>query len=245
MSEVKPRIMLVAHTPNPERVIADSARLCYADDDKVRDLFLGETDLIEDAKMIDILVKMRHLSPIEHASWTFFIEGVSRAMTHQLVRHRIASYSQRSQRYVAHKDFDYIIPDTIKQAGLEEEYKKIMERLGEDYERVSGKLEEKLGLAGESRNQDARYLLPNACETKINVTMNGRELLHFFGERTCNRAQWEIRDVAKQMLELAYPTAPALFSHAGPACVVDGKCYQGKKTCGEMEEVKKYFSSLK
>ncbi|MDP1728658.1 MAG: FAD-dependent thymidylate synthase [archaeon] len=242
---MQPKVKLVTYTPNPEHVIADMARLCYADDEEVSKLFKEDINSIDDVRMLKILVNMRHLSPLEHASWTFEIEGVSRALTHQLVRHRLASYSQRSQRYVEQKNFDFVIPHTIKEAGMENRYKEMMGVIGDFYEELTSGLEKNLGLRGEARNQDARYVLPNACETKIGISANAREFLHIFGERTCNRAQWEIRGVMHQMLELAYPTAPNLFCYAGPACVVDGKCHQGKKSCGKAEEVKRYFESFK
>jgi len=245
MAEVKPKVTLVTYTPNPEHVIAEMARLCYAKDEEVSKLFKGDINFLNDARMIKMLVNMKHLSPLEHASWSFEIEGISRALTHQLVRHRLVSYSQRSQRYVEQKNFDFIIPPTIKGAGMEERYKEMMETIGGFYEELSQGIEKKLGLTGESRNQDARYVLPNACETKIGVTANAREFLHMFGERTCNRAQWEIRGVMKDMLKLAYPTAPNIFVYAGPSCVTEGKCHQGKKTCGKAEEVKVYFEKLK
>jgi len=127
-----------------------------------------------------------HLSPLEHASFTFYLEGVSRAMTHQLVRHRIASYSQRSQRYVEEGDFDYIVPPQIQgktifiegsQVEGSEFFRQTMEEIGERYRA----LDRALGGGDESSHEDARYLLPNACETKIFVTMNARQLLHFSG----------------------------------------------------------------
>lgn len=245
MKEAKLEVRLISHTPNPEHLIADAARLCYADDEQVEKLFDKKIESIDDARMIKILVQMQHMSPLEHASYSFFVRGVSRAMTHQLVRHRIASYSQRSQRYVTHKDFEFIIPHTIKEAGMTAKYTEMMKQIGKFYEELSDGLEEELALKGEARNQDARYILPNSCETKIIMTMNARELLHFFHERLCNRAQWEIREASEKMLELAYPTAPNIFSYAGPACVSEGKCYQRKKGCGFPDDKKEYFQNLK
>ena len=148
------------------------------------------------------LASIGHLSPIEHVSFTFGIEGISRACSHQLVRHRVASYSQQSQRYVKEEQFDYVIPPSIKQdPALVGEFEKCMAEAQENYTKVLKRLEE-LGYKGEAGQQDARYLLPNAAETKIVVTMNARELLHFFRVRCCNRAQWEIREMADRMLAL-------------------------------------------
>ncbi len=246
MVEVNSKVRLVDHTKNPENIIAEMARLCYADDEKVKSLFNGSLNGVEDSRMINTLAKMRHFSPFEHAKWTFEIEGVSRALTHQLVRHRLASYSQRSQRYVNQKNFEFIIPPAVKQAGMSERYTEMMETIGGFYEEISEALENRLGLNGEERNQDARYVLPNACETKIGVTMNARELIEvFFAERLCNRSQWEIRGLAHEMLKLSYPTAPNVFSHTGPACYSEGKCFQGTKSCGKAEEVRSYFKKLK
>ena len=190
---------------------------------------------------------MGHLSPFEHASYTFLLEGISRAMTHQLVRHRVASYSQRSQRYVAHDTFEYIVPPGFEGKTVEigdgsvvdaEEYfNDFMEKSAEVYKR----LQSALGGPGESANQDARYVLPNAVETKIMVTMNARELFHFFGERLCERAQWEIRNTAEEMLAQVKEKTPVIFKGIGPKCVQFGYCPEGKKTCGKFKEKKKQY----
>jgi len=167
-------------------------------------------------------------------------------MTHQLVRHRIASYSQRSQRFVEEGDFDYIVPPQLKgkwillegkRVEAEEFLRQTMELIAERYRAMN----QALGGAGESSQEDARYLLPNACESKIFVTMNGRQLLHFFGERLCNRAQWEIREVAQKMLDLLRPAHPAIFGGAGPKCLDRGRCPEGKRGCGRFEEVKERY----
>jgi len=191
---------------------------------------------------------MGHESPIEHVVYTFGIEGISRACTHQLVRHRIASYSQQSQRYVSEQSqkhggvFDYIIPPSFKQAGREEWFKEKMQEIQKYYDKAEEILK-KAGYIGEAAHQDARFLLPNAAETKIIVTMNARELFHFFRKRACNRAQWEIRDMAKGMYKLVLPTAPSLFKYAGPDCVTDA-CHEGKMSCGLAEKVRKEFGNI-
>jgi thymidylate synthase (FAD) len=166
-----------------------------------------------------------HYSTLEHASYTFAIEGVSRALTHQLVRHRLASFNQQSQRYVKFKDGSVpsVMPHTVEEnpeaAAIFEE---AMHQTSDAYAKLV-----ELGIPAE----DARFVLPNACETKICVTMNIRELLHFFENRCCNRAQWEIRELAWKMLELVKPTAPFIFMDAGAPCV-HGTCPEGKMTCG-------------
>ena len=214
-------VELLYHTPDPQRAVATAARLCYAP--------VGAKELMETLseekidKVLHTILASGHFSTLEHASYTFAIDGVSRAMTHQLVRHRMASYNQQSQRYVTFKDEpDFIRPESVEQAGAAEAFDEAAKAAFEAYAKLV-----ELGVPAE----DARYLLPNACETKIVVTMNIRELLHFFSVRCCNRAQWEIREVACKMLELVRPTAPLIFKQAGPGCV-RGACPEGKMTCG-------------
>ncbi len=241
MNKVKPKVVLVRSTPDPDALVASAAKLCYASD---------TSGILEDGadseKFVHKLFTLGHLSPIEHACFTFYIEGVSRAMTHQLVRHRLASYSQRSQRYVAHASFDYVVPPQLEGRKVVVDGEEIdavdyfcetMVMLAQRYSRLNAAL----GESGEASNQDARYVLPNACETKIFVTMNARELLHFFAERLCMRAQWEIRAVAEMMFDLAKQKFPAAFRGAGPKCIKAGRCPEGKMTCGKYQEmVEKY-----
>ena len=214
-------VELLYHTPDPQRAVATAARLCYA---PVGAAVLMETlseERIE--KVLRTILESGHFSTLEHASYTFAIDGVSRAMTHQLVRHRLASYNQQSQRYVTFREEpEFIVPDSVVEAGAAEEYDAAVRAAFAAYADLVER-----GVPAE----DARYLLPNACETKIVVTMNIRELLHFFELRCCNRAQWEIREVACRMLELVRPTAPLIFAQAGPGCV-KGACPEGKMTCG-------------
>lgn len=216
-------VELLYHTPDPERAIATAARLCYA---PVGAVELMETMPEERVKsVLSTIMKSGHFSTLEHASYTFAIDGVSRALTHQLVRHRLASFNQQSQRYVKFTNG----LETIKPASVGEnpEANEIFDAAVDHAVSAYSKLLE-LGIPAE----DARYLLPNAAETKIVVTMNVRELLHFFELRCCNRAQWEIRDLALRMLELVKPTAPYVFADAGASCV-RGACPEGKMTCGE------------
>lgn len=234
------KVKLISHTPEPERLIAAAAKLCYSETD-VASIF---DDLTPEAvdKFLNVLMNMGHASPVEHVNFTFSVEGVSRSLTHQLVRHRHASYSQKSQRYVTEGQFDYIIPPEIAAdtqcAAL---YWKAMQDANVAYEI----LVENLMIMGRTEKEayeDARYVLPNACETKIVVTMNVRELLHFFNVRGCNRAQWEIRELAYQMWLLCLGVAPSLFKNAGPACL-HGKCPEGSMSCGKSEEVRSKWSS--
>ena len=198
------QVELLYHTPDPERAIATAARLCYA---PVGAAELMETMPEERVKsVLSTIMSAGHTSTLEHASYTFAVDGVSRALTHQLVRHRIASFNQQSQRYVKFTDgLATVKPESV--AANEEM------------------------LAAGVPAEDARYLLPNAAETKIVITMNVRELLHFFSLRCCNRAQWEIREMAHRMLELVKPTAPFVFMDAGAPCI-RGNCPEGKMTCG-------------
>ena len=215
-------VELLYHTPDPERAIATAARLCYAP--------VGAAELMETMpeervyKVLSTILKSGHFSTLEHASYTFAVEGVSRALTHQLVRHRLASFNQQSQRYVKFKEgVPIVTPETISDMP---EANSVFDDAIKACTEAYAKLVE-LGIPAE----DARYLLPNAAETKIVVTMNVRELLHFFNTRCCNRAQWEIRELAWRMLELARPTAPFIFLDAGAPCV-HGTCPEGKMSCG-------------
>lgn len=228
------KVTLLRHTLSPEEAVALGAKLCYSNA-TLQDL--SEKICSKDqTAFIEKLLNMGHESIFEHASFTFGIEGVSRVLLAQLTRHRIASYSVQSQRYVSYdQGFGYIIPDSIKALGQEavQTYHQQMETIESWY----AEWQRKLGGAGEKSNEDARFVLPNACETRIMVTMNVRELYHFFSLRMCNRAQWEIRQMAEQMYILCLQTAPALFKHAGPACL-RGKCPEGEKSCGKAAEIR-------
>jgi len=216
-------VQLLYSTPEPERAIAAAARLCYSP--------VGAADLLEHMseeavrRVLRTVITSGHTSTLEHASYTFAIDGVSRAMTHQLVRHRLASYNQQSQRYVTYDSEPvFVVPPSV--AADPEARATFDEACASSFEAYRALLD--AGVPPE----DARYLLPNAMETKIVVTMNVRELLHFFELRCCRRAQWEIREVALAMLALAEPTAPYIFMDAGASCR-RGPCGEGKMTCGE------------
>lgn len=239
-SELK--VVLIAHTPHPEETVAAAAKLCYSASDVD-----AITEAVRDKDQhlfIEKLVDMGHLSPIEHASFTFAVEGISRACSHQLVRHRLASYSQQSQRYVSVEDgFGYIIPPSIgADPVLRERFGFFMEGIQEFYNELLLAMKAR-GIEGESAFEDARFVLPNAAETKIIMTMNARELLHFFAQRCCRRAQWEIRAMAMEMLRLARSAAPAIFREAGPACL-SGPCPEGAYSCGGAEEVREVFRAI-
>jgi len=218
------KLKLIQCTPDPERTVAMSARLCYSASGAEQ---LAENmSSVQVAQLIDKLVDMGHLSTFEHASFTFAIEGVSRVLTHQLVRHRIASYSQQSQRYVAEHGFDYIVPPTITaNAVARAKFEALMAAVQNTYNELVD-----LGV----HQEDARYVLANATETKIVVTMNARSLLHFFEKRCCLRAQWEIRDLANAILAEVRTVAPRLFAKAGPTCVTAGYCTEGNLSCGRL-----------
>ena len=215
------RVTLLNHTPEPEKLVAAAARLCYSDKEvsEIMDNFTEEK--VE--KFIDKLVALGHESPLEHVSFTFGIEGISRACSHQLVRHRIASYSQKSQRYVNELQFDYVTPETIiNNSELKNKYECFMEDVQDFYDDL---------IEAGVPKEDARMVLPNACHTSIIVTMNARTLLNFFKHRDCNRAQWEIRSVARAMMMICKDIAPKLFANAGASCR-RGKCSEGKMSCG-------------
>lgn len=186
------------------------------------------------ADFLKRMMESGHASPLEHAKFTFAIEGVSRALTHQLVRYRVASYSQQSQRYVKQTNFDYIIPPLIEEdETLKGEFIRAMGEIQASYDRLVAGFKEK-GIVGEKANQDARFVLPQAAESKIVVTMNCRELLHFFEERCCMRAQWEIRGLANKMLGICKKQLPIVFAGAGSKCVRLGYCPERKEfSCGK------------
>ena len=265
------KVKIIAHTPEPDKVVAQAGKLCYSavGVDEITQKLTEE----EIARYVNMLASIGHESPLEHVSFTFAIEGVSRVLTHQLVRHRIASYSQQSQRYVKLEQFEYIVPPAIennpeaKRIFIEtmkrdqKAYDELVDLLlvdilteehAADYgscirevlkenpdvapdqskvlDLYAEKFFENYRKAEKQAIEDARYVFPNACETKIVVTMNARSLLHFFNVRCCNRAQWEIREMATEMLKECKKIAPALFKKAGPDCVY-GKCGEGKMSC--------------
>lgn len=220
-------VKLLRHTPEPEKTVAMSARLCYSP--------IGAAQLEEKmtdeqaAKLVRKLVSMGHFSTLEHVTFTFAIEGVSRVLTHQLVRHRIASYSQQSQRYVKEHNFETIMPPTIAaRQEAKEKFLKLMQEIQDLYNELTEQ-----GIPAE----DARYVLPNAAETKIVCTFNVRSLLNFFSLRCCSRAQWEIRQLAEKMLAECKKVAPVLFENAGPTCVSEGICREGEMSCGRLQAI--------
>ncbi len=227
------KVTLLTSTPEPEKTVVLAARLCYSPsaiaelEDKIKDLSME--------KFLGRILNMGHLSVLEHASFTFGVDGISRVTSHQLVRHRIASYSQQSQRYVKFTTPEYVVPETI--AGDEK-------LRGPYTAAIDGvfKLYKDLVDSGVPA-EDARFVLPNAACTRIIITMNARVLLHFFKLRCCERAQWEIRAMATEMLELAKQKAPFIFRDSGPACVT-GPCSEGKMTCARPAEIREKFRAL-
>jgi len=226
------------------RFTADAERLCgTAASTSIKsgspsDIF-EKMDAETAKKKIRRVTGYGHGSVIEHASFTFSIEGVSRAMTHQLVRHRIASYTQQSQRYVTYDTLEsYVTPPSIeKDKKARTNYEQTLAKISETYQNLL-----KMGI----RKEDARFVLPNAAKTNIIVTMNARELRHFFNLRCCQRAQWEIKQTATEMLKLAKKATPALFENAGPSCVEIGYCFEGKMKPTEcnIPQIKKHFQNL-
>lgn len=220
------------------------AKLCYSNA-SIENLKKGVEER-DQTRFLSMLMDMGHLSPVEHASFTFGVEGVSRSLLAQITRHRIASFSVKSQRYVSEssrdgRSFQYVIPPSIKSLG--DEYTKRFEEQMAQIQKWYDEWQEVLGNRGQSSNEDARFVLPNAAETKMLVTMNARELLHFFALRCCNRAQWEIRALAKSMLREVKKAAPVLFQNAGPGCLT-GSCPEGTMSCGKMQEVREEFKEL-
>lgn len=221
-------VVLLKHTPDPELTVAMAARLCYSNSSvrELQDMLPPE----EVVRLVRMLYQMGHLSPFEHASFTFGISGVSRALSHQLVRHRIASYSQKSQRWTNERQFEYVVPPSIRRNPQAMElFERQMHQVQESYSRLV-----EMGIPRE----DARYVLPNACHTQLVATFNARSLLNFFKLRCCSRAQWEIRVLAYKMLRLVRKVAPTIFENAGPPCVSEGVCREGRFSCGRIERLR-------
>ena len=225
------KVELVAYTPNPDAVCNMAAGTCVSEDIPIMEMSVNKYRALKGA------LASGHESVVEHASFTFAISGVSRALSHQLVRHRVASYSQQSQRYVNMENFEYVTPESIRnlektwdedgKIDVAKWYTNVMEGLSEFYHCL---------LSYGIPEEDARYILPNACCTNIVVTMNARELRHFFALRCCSRAQHEIRELADKMLELCKEVAPTIFADAGASCVATGRCPEGKKSCGKVRK---------
>ncbi len=236
MAQTSVKVELLAHTPDALSLIYAAFRQCYHSGfvaDMWPKLLSGEITPEKQAEFVKNVVASGHVSPIEHVSFTFAAEGVSRALTHQLVRHRIASYSQQSQRYVDGSDFNYILPPAIaKNPQAKERFLQCINEIGNAYKDIKVLLEE--AGRGEKAKEDARFLLPQAAETRIVFTMNCRSLFNFFEHRCCTRAQWEIRAMANQMLALCKAELPAIFATAGAKCESLGYCPEGEKfTCGK------------
>lgn len=251
------KVKILSHTPEPEKVISMAAKLCYS--------AVGVDEIEENLtpenidEFLNRLMSLGHESPLEHVTFTFAVEGISRACSHQLVRHRIASYSQQSQRYVKLNQFEYIIPphineiddarelfidkmkkdqeayDTLVEMLFKKHYNKFIE-IGKN-EKAAKRKAEKWAI------EDARYVFPNACETKIVFTMNVRSLYNFLHHRCCLRAQWEIRELATEMLKQLKQIAPVLFKDMGPKCV-KGPCPEGSMTCGRIVQMREKFKNL-
>lgn len=242
MADAKLKVRLLTYTPDGEKIVASAAKLCYAraDIDTVLEGLTPE----KTKEFLEMLTNLGHASPIEHISFTFGIENVSRALLAQITRHRLASFSVQSQRYVAEDGFDFVLPPAIEaNAEAKALYLETMDELAARYTKLTELLME--GTPGTTADkkkaiEDARFVLPNGCTTKMMVTMNARSLLNFFNLRCCNRAQWEIRELATQMLMLVREVCPTIFRYAGPPCVA-GKCPEGKMTCGKANEMKEKF----
>ena len=251
------KVKVIAHTPEPEKVISMAAKLCYSSVgvDEIEQNLTDES--VE--KFLNMLINLGHESPLEHVTFTFAVEGISRSCSHQIVRHRIASFSQQSQRYVKLNQFEYIVPpeiENIEEAKAlfidamnkdQESYDKLVDILFEKHYNnliESGKNEKEAKRNAEKKAiEDARYVFPNACETKMVFTMNTRSLYNFFNHRCCERAQWEIRELAIEMLRQVRLISPILFKNIGPNCV-KGPCPEGKMTCGNIVKVREKFSNL-
>ena len=216
------KVTLLTHTPTPEKIVAAAARCCYSNDDP--DKLLDEMTDEKAARFLQKLNDLGHQSPLEHVSFTFSISGVSRALLAQITRHRLASFSVRSQRYCGFEKSDFIKPSSIAKSEVNNIFDDSLSQSKSNYDKLID-----AGIAKE----DARMVLPNASATSMVLTMNARELLHFFSLRCCTRAQWEIRQLANEMVKLVKQAAPNIFQKAGAACDQLGYCPEGKFSCGK------------
>ena len=222
-------VKLVKYTQDPEKACAVAAM--YSVKESIPDELFTDVDYDKAMKVLKRVTASGHHSVLEHANFTFNVSGVSRALTHQLVRHRIASYTQQSQRYVKLKDRGYVTPDTISGSDFAKEYDSMVGQINAFYQEM---LDKKIPA------EDARYILPNAAHTSIVITMNARELLHFFSLRSCMRAQWEIRQLSDEMLRQCKEVAPTIFKKAGPGCI-RGPCPEGEWSCGKPRNNEELF----
>lgn len=221
------KVKLLEHTKDPDLLATAAARTCRSSEGASE---LKEEDEEKLIKVLQKTIEKGHTSVIEHANFTFSIEGISRACSHQLVRHRLASYSQQSQRHIKPDEEKYVTPPKIKKnSQAQDKFEKAMKKAWEAYK--------ELAQIKEIPKEDSRFVLPNATKTNIVVTMNARSLLNFFKQRTCLHAQWEIRTVANKMLKKAKEIAPKIFQNAGPPCKVEGECPEDDSSC---ELFKKY-----
>ncbi|RLF46560.1 MAG: FAD-dependent thymidylate synthase [Thermoplasmata archaeon] len=214
------KVTLIRYTPEPERACGMAAALTHS---KAKPEELENMDDEKLKKILAYVIELGHTSVVEHASFTFAISGVSRALTHQLVRHRIASYSQQSQRYVNLKEPTYVTPPSIERnKEIKKIYDEFMKEIWNKYNEL---------LNSGIPTEDARYVLPNATTSNIIVTMNARTLLSFFELRCCMHAQWEIRKLAWKMLGEVKKVAPTIFKNAGPPCRSKGICPEKDNDC--------------
>ncbi len=242
------KVNLITHTPEPEKIVAAAAKMCYSNSgsENILDNLTPE----KTTKFLNHLMSLGHESPLEHITFTFGVEGVSRSLLAQLTRHRMASYSVKSQRYVEEGSFEFITPPEIeKNEEALKKYNETMDTILKSYNDLTEILfsEHKKTMdekaARKKAIEDARFVLPNACETKLVMTFNARSLLNFFSERCCERAQWEIRELATQILKIVKKEAPVIFKNAGPKCV-RGACPEGSMSCGKRKEKVEFFSEL-
>lgn len=225
-------VKLLSYTKDPDKVCASAAFTSWKKL-STKELFNELTEK-EANDFLRKVIGFGHLSVTEHANFTFSISGISRACSHELVRHRIASYTQQSQRYIKFKkeELEYVIPKTIEKSSFKNEYENMMKKISGFYEKM---------LSANIPAEDSRYILPNAAETNLTVTMNARSLLNFFGFRLCDRAQWEIRELAARMLREVKKVAPVLFEKANARCFEIGYCPEGELYCGKFPTKEEFF----
>lgn len=223
------KVTLLSHTKDPEQVVAAAIRQCYAS--------VGSKELKKKIdketreRLIKQVIASGHTSTLEHASFTFGVEGVSRVTEIQLIRHRVGTaYSIQSGRYVKRGDAKFVVPTSVKNNKIiYKKYNKILKNVQDLYNEM---------IDAGIKAEDARYLQPQSLQTKIVVTFNARALLHFLELRCCKRAQWEVQTMANLMLSEVKKVAPIIFASAGATCFTQKICWEGKMSCGLYEKIK-------
>lgn len=216
------QVKLISYPEEAELIAKMAGLICYSGEKVFEEI--KEKASIKPDEYLAAIVKSGHLSIIEHNVFVFYVSGLSRVTSHQLVRKRIASFSQQSQRYVNAENFDYITPEKIKNSDFHKDYTRIVKETHELYQKM---------VDNGINKEDARYILPNATSTQMIVSMNAHALIDLLVRRLCIRSQWEIQELAERMLEEVTKVAPTIFRNLGAFCDFYGYCPENSHSCGK------------